>query len=122
MVDFIKVSEIITDYPVLDICSTNGSPVSVLQWQSQGNYIADRSRGVFLETDIHLKKSHEFISLAKESKAELVITPEYSFPNPILDEIIETPTLWPDSGKLWALCIQGNSHPKFSQSIVSALQ
>lgn len=117
MVDFIKVSEIICNCPILDICSTNGSPISILQWQSQANYNADRSRGIFLETDVYLKKSKEFISLAKETKAELVITPEYSFPNLVLNEIIETNTLWPDKGKLWALGIQGNSREGFFLNI-----
>ncbi|WP_439559040.1 hypothetical protein [Dyadobacter sp.] len=44
-----------------------------------------------------------FLNLARETSADLVMTPEYSCPWTNIREIMEDRSLWPVQGKLWAL-------------------
>jgi hypothetical protein len=49
------------------------------------------------------EKLRAFLSLSREKNADLAMTPEYSCPWEVINEIIEDQELWPNEGKLWAL-------------------
>jgi len=118
--EFIRVSEILKENnPVLNICTNNGSPVRVTQWQPYGEVTVDRNRGVKKEDSLFLEKAHKFIEKALEINSDLVLTPEYSFPFTILEKILKDETLWPRQGQLWCLGAQGENRDvlfkKFSE-------
>ncbi|MDQ0114194.1 hypothetical protein [Paenibacillus harenae] len=115
MTEFVNVSALIPDHPGLHVCLSDTAPVQVLQWQCKGEPFADKQRGVYSGSPAHLQKAESFIDLAKETRAHLVITPEYSFPDEILNKIVHEPTLWPAKGALWCLGMEGYSLHEFSK-------
>ena len=117
MAKFINISDIIGKQDKLDICTNTCSPVDVLKWQCQGEFVADYNKGVFLESELHIKKARNFIDHAKESNAGLVLTPEYSFPYKVIEEIVYQKNCWPETGKLWCLAAQGDSYSYFKKKI-----
>jgi hypothetical protein len=115
--DFICVSELIPDHTGLQVCVSDSKPIKVLQWQCQGEPIADYRRGVSLTTPVHIDKALQFIQLAKQSCSDLVLTPEYSFPIEVLDQVIGNVTLWPEKGSLWCLGMQGLARQEFGEKL-----
>jgi len=109
MTEFINVSELLPEHSGLQVCISDTNPVKVLQWQCKGEPIADLKRGVYLNSLDHLKKAESFIRLAKETYADLVLTPEYSFPDEMLNRIVYDSALWPAKGALWCLGMEGYS-------------
>ena len=102
------------EYPELDVCSNNGTPVQVFQWQPQGVLVLNQDRGVKCEDTQFIEKARSFIQTAREQHVGLVLTPEYSFPYLVLEEIISDNTKWPEQGKLWCLGTQGESRETFN--------
>jgi hypothetical protein len=117
MTDFINVSEIIPPHNGLQVCLSNNEPVKILQWQCKSEPIADLQNGVFTTDSLFILKAMDFVHLAKRTNADLILTPEYSFPNEVLDTIIKTPELWPGKGALWCLGMQGSSLKEFNNNI-----
>ncbi|AIQ73001.1 hypothetical protein [Paenibacillus odorifer] len=117
MAEFINVSEIIPPHSGLQICLSNNEPIKVLQWQCQSEPVADLQKGVFTTDPLFIIKAIEFIQLAKETNSDLVLTPEYSFPNEVLDTIVRTPEIWPRKGALWCLSMQGSTIKEFSEKL-----
>ncbi|MEK4107026.1 hypothetical protein NST28_23280 [Paenibacillus sp. FSL R10-2791] len=117
MAELINLSELIPTHTGLQICISDTNPVQVLQWQCEGKPVADLQRGVYSDSILHLKKSEAFIKLAKDTNADLVITPEYSFPNETLDKIIYDTSLWPSKGALWCLGMEGSSLNQFERKM-----
>lgn len=116
-VEFKKVSEIVKDNTLLNVCSSNNKSIKVFFWQPYGEFEADNTRGVVLETTDFVDKATDFIKKAKEMSAQLVLTPEYCFPHETLNNIIENKTLWPEKGCLWCLGAQGDSKINFKQKM-----
>lgn len=117
MAVFINVSEKLGKENQLEICTNTASSVDVLKWQCQGEVIAGATNGVTLESDSHIKKARNFVKCAKETGSGLVLTPEYSFPYSVLEEIIDNKDNWPEKGKLWCLGSQGDSFSSFKERI-----
>lgn len=118
MPEFKKVIELLEeDYPELDICSNNGTPVHVVQWQPQGVISLSNDRGVKCLEPIFITKAINFLKLAKEKKSGLVLTPEYSMPYKALEELVSDKSKWPEKGKLWCLGTQGESLALFNEII-----
>ncbi len=118
MINYHKVSTLVGDrYPDLEVCSNNGSPLSVLQWQPSGEISIDSSFGVKLDNSLFIDKARGFINLAKSQNCSLALTPEYSFPYQVLDEIVMNNGMWPPEGKLWCLGTQGESRAHFIQKM-----
>ncbi|MBP1990558.1 hypothetical protein [Paenibacillus eucommiae] len=114
MVELAHVSTLIPFHSGLQVCVSDSRPIQVLQWQCQGEPTADLVRGVYTTNPLHIDKAADFIRLAKETCAELVLTPEYSFPCEVLDMIIGDTKLWPDKGSLWCLGMQGYERQEFA--------
>ncbi len=117
MVNFVLVSDMISSHNGLQICISDSRPVQVLQWQCQGEPTADLVRGVYTTTQLHIEKAINFVRLAKETCAELVLTPEYSFPCEVLNTIVNDGQLWPERGSLWCLGMQGYSRQDFAKKL-----
>lgn len=110
MSKFVRVSNLLKEnYPSLTICSNNGSPVKVMQWQCNGQITIDRMSGVKKEDVLFLNKARKFIEESSNLNADLVLTPEYSFPFTVLEEIVNNKLMWPKSGQLWCLGAQGEN-------------
>ena len=107
---FIRVSRLLREnYPALNVCTINGSPVRVIQWQCGGEFTVDPKFGVKKEDALFLDKSRKFIEEALATDSDLVLTPEYSFPFTVIEEILNDPTHWPRPGQLWCLGTQGEN-------------
>jgi hypothetical protein len=116
MTIFVRVSELLSNnYPTLNICSNNGSPVRVLQWQCCGEISIACSSGVKKEDSLFLNKSRKFIEMALDKNCDLVLTPEYSFPFAVLEEILYNSQQWPQEGQLWCLATQGENRQILSE-------
>lgn len=108
MPGFTYVSDILHDeYPSLDVCKNDGNAISVLQWQCYGQLAASQFDGITITDGTFIKKAFSFIDIAKSTKASLVLSPEYSFPYEVIDNIIQNQSLHPEKGKLWCLGTQG---------------
>jgi hypothetical protein len=64
------VSEIIKDNTTLNVCSSNTRSIKVFERQPYGEFIANNTRGVELDTDDFINKATNFIKKAKEKCAE----------------------------------------------------
>ena len=117
---FSRVADLLgEDYPNLEICEQNGTTVHVFQWQCEGVISANEVNGVKCEEHMFIEKAKNFISKAKEIRASLALTPEYSFPYGALDYIVCNKEKWPDRGKLWCLGTQGESYDLFAQKLAN---
>ena len=115
MAEFTRVTLLLGDqYPELDVCSNNGTSVRVFQWQPKGVLVLNHDRGLKCEDTQFIEKARSFIQIAREQHASLVLTPEYSFPYLVLDELVSNNTKWPEQGKLWCLGTQGESRELFN--------
>jgi hypothetical protein len=117
MTEFINVSGFFLEHPGLQVCLSDTTPVQVLQWQCKGEPTADIQRGVYSGSSAHLQKAESFVHLAKETRADLVVTPEYSFPDEMLNKIVHEPALWPAKGALWCLGMEGYSLQQFGNKM-----
>ncbi|MFB6306073.1 MAG: hypothetical protein ABEH43_03645 [Flavobacteriales bacterium] len=107
------------EQPLLQVCAVDEpKAVQVFQWQSYGEPRKDSQRGLILNDCEFIDKAREFLhSAAHDERADLVITPEYSFPlNVIQDEVIDK-TIWPRKGNLWALSGQGEELEQFEDIV-----
>lgn len=102
-----KLSEINLMLPMLDIFS--GSAVRVLQWQPKASLLFESNRGVFCVDNQYSSNAYSLISVTLSIKPSLLLTPEYSFPYSILDEIINNNSKWPKKGAIWCLSMEGIS-------------
>lgn len=115
--DFIRVSTLVKKHSGLDICTARSDRIKVLQWQCLGEPIADKVNGVIYKNDVFYKKARNFIEIGIKYPADLLLSPEYSFPYKVLDEIIENNNKWPPKGKLWCLGTQGDNYINFEKRI-----
>ena len=90
------------DVPVLNALVPNVENYTVLLMQPQGRIEASVAGVRNLDRDLAKRQFGRFLNDARETSADLVITPEYSMPWETLVEAIEK-GLVPAAGKLWAL-------------------
>ncbi|HAK72707.1 MAG TPA: hypothetical protein DCP36_02410 [Sporomusaceae bacterium] len=114
---FTRVSHLLRDkYPSLTVCSNNGSPIKVMQWQCSGEININKTVGVKKEDSPIIDKARKFSGEALFKMADLVLTPEYSFPFSVLNEIVSNPAMWPRPGQLWCLGTQGENRDILEQT------
>ena len=89
----------------LDITSSNSDSFNVIHWQCEANIKTENDALIIEDTEFE-NKALNFIKLAKKQNSSIVLTPEYSFPWKLLDNIIADSSLHPTEGKLWCLCMQ----------------
>lgn len=104
--DIKKVSDILLENalgtPILNALIPNADNYAVLALQPHGDIEANGDGVRSRDRDIATKQFGKFIEYAKETQADLVITPEYSMPWEVLSAAISNGR-GADQGKLWAL-------------------
>lgn len=80
-----------------------------MQWQPKGVLSFSSQRGFWCNESKHKRKAESFIEEAYGRKADIVITPEYSFPWTVAHDIIGNDKLHPKNGKLYCLGMEGIS-------------
>lgn len=87
----------------LDILKRDTQRYSSFLYQHKGVFFADNTR---IGNNNQEESSAKFINVIKKAKKDnisLVLSPEYSCPKSVIDEIIAKPELQPSQQKLWAL-------------------
>ena len=108
MQSFFKKKEL--DISKLGFFNTKNT-IKVSYWQPSGNIRYTRNEGFKCIEEEHKDKARQFIRSIKRDKAEIAITPEYSLPVSILEDILDDKTkeLHPAWGKLWCFGIEAIS-------------
>ena len=88
--------------PTLNVLMPNEDNYSVLIMQPQGNINASGVGVQNRDRDMAASQFKQFLEKAKQTRADLVITPEYSMPWEVLIAGIKENNV-PELGKLWAL-------------------
>ena len=87
----------------LEVLRRDTQRYSSFLYQHKGVFFADNKR---IGNDNQEESGTKFINVltkAKEENISLVLSPEYSCPKSVIDEIIANPELQPSQQKLWAL-------------------
>lgn len=100
-----------------EIFEVDTALLKVAQWQPQSIIEFSDEHGFIPTNMLHEQKALLFIQYAKNSHASLVVTPEYSFPYQVLEQIIQDSSLWPDKKKLWCLGMEGISYQALTEFI-----
>lgn len=66
--------------PNFSVFNDRGNVIKVLYWQPCGKLEFETESGIHCCSEHHMDKATNFIKNAHEKGADLVITPEYSFP------------------------------------------
>ncbi|WP_158289527.1 hypothetical protein [Paenibacillus flagellatus] len=91
----------------------------LLRLQCRGELDADERRGPHVRDEAHVALCRDMLRIARETTADVVLTPEYSFPLEMIDEMTANPELQPPSGKLWCLACQGEERARFEDRLGS---
>lgn len=97
------------NYPEFGVFCARGNVVKIAQWQPAGELAFSEKQGFYCKSNGHAKKGLEFLRSAVDAKADLVITPEYSLPWQVLEDILLNRTVEPRNSKLWCLGMEGIS-------------
>lgn len=97
-------------YPEFGVFCARGNVIKIAQWQPAGELSFLEDKGFCCKSDGHAKKGLEFLKSAVDGKADLVITPEYSLPWEVLEDILLNRTVEPKNSKLWCLGMEGISY------------
>src|SRR5688500_12185490 len=76
---------------------------TVLFYQHSGKFFRSKERIGNQDQDIATNQFNHFFDVARQKNSDLVLTPEYSCPWAIINNIIDSEQLWPAVGKLWVL-------------------
>lgn len=87
----------------LDLLKRGTQRYSSFIYQHKGVFFADNSRIGNNDSEEAKIKFINVLTNAKEENISLVLSPEYSCPKSVIDEIIAKPELQPSEQKLWAL-------------------
>tara|TARA_R110001592_G_scaffold350296_1_gene646238 strand:+ start:1652 stop:3400 length:1749 start_codon:yes stop_codon:yes gene_type:complete len=87
----------------LEILKRDTQRYSSFLYQHNGVFFADNTRIGNDNQDETSIKFNKILTKAKEENISLVLSPEYSCPKSVIDEIIANPELQPSQQKLWAL-------------------
>lgn len=112
-----KLEEIGLNYPTLNIFEQRGTIIGIAQWQPKGIIGFERSRGFFSKEESHVNKAEKFIESADAFNADVVVTPEYSFPWELLKQILLTKSIEMQYGVLWCLGMEGISYSNFNNFV-----
>jgi hypothetical protein len=87
----------------LEILKRDTQPYSSYLYQHKGVFYADNTRIGNNDPEEAMTKFINVLTKAKDENISLVLSPEYSCPKLVIDEIIANPDLQPSQQKLWAL-------------------
>lgn len=104
-------------YPQFGFLENMGSVIKIMQWQPKGILSFSEECGFRCSEPNHARKAQNFIEEAYSRKADIVITPEYSFPWSIAEEVIENENIHPKNGKIYCLGMEGISGEKLKDFI-----
>lgn len=99
--------------PSFSFSETTFSSFRLLRMQCKGQLIADSRQGPIIQNDSHYRLCKEALKVARETEADLFVTPEYSFPMELIGEMLTNSDLQPPHGKLWCLACQGEGRARF---------
>lgn len=112
-IDYVKVQDVLkkrkVKYPEFGFLDNSGSVIKIMQWQPKGILSFQAERGFCCKEPAHKQKAESFIKEACNKRADIVITPEYSFPWDVVQEIIKSEKWQPKHGKLYCLGMEGIS-------------
>lgn len=114
-IEFAEVEELLNkknlEYPGgrFSLFSQGNGLISVSYWQPAGEIVFESDKGFSCNDDDHEKKAKDFLVKVQENNIDLAITPEYSFPWKILEEVRNDKLRWPKYGKIWCLGMEGIS-------------
>jgi len=87
----------------LEVLKRDTQRNSFFLYQHKGVFFADNTRIGNNDQNEASSKFLQVLTKAKEENISLVLSPEYSCPKSVIDEIITNDTLQPSKNKLWAL-------------------
>lgn len=99
----------IFEFPELGIFISKGNIIKVAQWQPKGMLTFCEQNGFLSKLREHEEKCQKFLDYALKSRADIVVTPEYSTPWNLLQQCLDSKDKVPKSGKLWCLGMEGIS-------------
>lgn len=85
----------------------------LLRLQCRGRLTADDRQGPQAADDAHYRLCKDALRVARETEADVLLTPEYSVPLALIGEMAANPLLQPPPGKLWCLACQGEERTRF---------
>jgi hypothetical protein len=85
----------------LNVLIRNSQRYSILMYQHEGIFFADNTR-IGNQSNVSTQ-FNLFFEKAKETNVDLALTPEYSCPWSVIDEIISDPLKYPNERKLWVI-------------------
>lgn len=100
----------------LAVCKGD-STFSFIRPQYKENLKFSKELGVWSEKEEFVDICLNTVKIAKKNAVDLLLTPEYSMPYSVLEEIVNNIKLRPDYGKLWCLCFQGITVQDFGKRI-----
>lgn len=110
-----RVSNIINNSAISLIVNRTSSEClyDILKFQPKGKMSYSSDQGIHCNEAGFVDKVNEFIDMAVSNQPALVVTPEASIPYSVLHNIIDNEKRWPDTGRLWCLCMSGISKIDF---------
>lgn len=100
--------------PKFRFLDENTDSFKLLRLQCKGALIADAQQGARLEdVKSHNDLCKSTLHMAYSNRVDILMTPEYSFPMELVDDILTNPGLKPRPGALWCLACQGVSWDYF---------
>ncbi|MEF3306035.1 hypothetical protein [Paenibacillus sp. GYB003] len=99
--------------PSFSFADTASPLIRLLRLQCGGRLNADDRQGPQTADDSHYGLCKDALRVARETEADVLLTPEYSFPLELIGEMAADPRLQPPPGKLWCLACQGEERSRF---------
>ena len=107
LVDIVSVNQVLAEHglnaPSLNVLKPDAYNYSVHLFQPEGQIEANQSGVRNRDRARASAQFGEFLAEAKESEADLVVTPEYSTPWEVLHAALDDVNSGPKQGKLWVL-------------------
>lgn len=113
------VNSILSDFslksPRFSVFNDRGNVIKVSYWQPQAELLFELELGIHCESEQHKDKAIEFLKDVREKRVDIVMTPEYSLPWGVLENILSDKNLWPYNMKLWCLGMEGISYKQLKE-------
>ncbi|MBD2869048.1 hypothetical protein [Paenibacillus arenilitoris] len=103
--------------PKFDALEAESPDFRFMRLQPKADLTASPDKGVQTADPRHIAKCREALRAARETNADLLVTPEYCVPYALIDELLRDPSLQPPPRKLWCLCCEGASWPEFQEHL-----
>jgi hypothetical protein len=102
--NFKTANEILGFFPDLRVLERNSQPYTLLLYQHTGSLFASKGKiGNPPNEQRSIETLDSFFQLAREENVDLAVTPEYSCPWTVIENIVSDKTVWPAPRKLWVI-------------------